>query len=79
MTEPANPLDPAAAALRARYPGWRVWYVRRAVGRGAWWSAQPARYPADRRERGRAGRADRRRPGRRHLTGVAPHVRCRRR
>jgi hypothetical protein len=42
---PENPLEAAAEALRARFPGWRVWYVRRAVDRGAWWSAQPARYP----------------------------------
>ena len=44
MPEPANPLDQAAAPLRARFPGWRIWYVRRAVG-GTWWSAQPARFP----------------------------------
>jgi hypothetical protein len=45
--EPANPnpLDQAADQLRDRYPGWRVWHVRRAVDRGAWWSGQPARYP----------------------------------
>jgi hypothetical protein len=42
---PPSPRDDQAEALRARFPGWRVWYVTRAVDRGAWWSAQPARYP----------------------------------
>jgi hypothetical protein len=42
---PPNGRDDQAEALRARYPGWRVWYVPRAVSRGAWWSAQPARFP----------------------------------
>lgn len=42
---PLNPLEAEAARLRDRYPGWRVWYVPR-VGRGAWWSAQPAHIPS---------------------------------
>lgn len=41
---PPSPRDEQAEALRARFPGWRVWFVPR-VGRGAFWSAQPARYP----------------------------------
>lgn len=45
MTDSApNPLEEAAAALRARFPGWRAWWVPRA-GRGAFWSAQPGKYP----------------------------------
>jgi len=34
-----------AAALRARFPRWRVWYVPRASDGGATWHAQPAGYP----------------------------------
>ena len=44
MTEPANYADDQAARLRDRYPGYRIWHVPRAGG-GAFWSAQPARYP----------------------------------
>ena len=45
MTGPANPPDPPADRLRARYPGWRIWHVPARGGRGAYWSAQPARFP----------------------------------
>ena len=45
MTGPANPPDPPAEALRARYPAYRIWHVPPRGGRGAYWSAQPARYP----------------------------------
>jgi len=44
MPEPTS-RDDQADELRARYPGWRVWYVPRATSRGAWWSAQPSAYP----------------------------------
>ena len=37
-------LDPAAEALRARYPAYRIWHVPAAGGRRAYWTAQPARY-----------------------------------
>ncbi len=42
---PSSP-DQQLARLRDRFPGWRAWYVPRAVG-GATWHAQPARYPLD--------------------------------
>ena len=42
---PANPPDPAAEALRARYPAYRIWHVPAAGGRRAYWTAQPAKYP----------------------------------
>jgi hypothetical protein len=34
-----------AAALRARFPAWRIWYVSSAVERTTTWHGQPARYP----------------------------------
>ena len=36
-----------AAALRARFPRWRVWWVPRALDGGATWHATPRRYPLD--------------------------------
>jgi hypothetical protein len=46
MTEARqNGPEATAAELRERFPGWRIWYTPRATVRGAWWSAQPARFP----------------------------------
>jgi hypothetical protein len=46
MTEhPMNGRDEQAAELRARFPGWHIWFVVSAVQRTASWHATPGRYP----------------------------------
>jgi len=45
MDQDHTSCDVQPAELRARFPGWRVWVTPRATVPGAWWSAQPARYP----------------------------------
>ena len=58
-TEPGNPnpLDPAADALRAAYPGYRIWHVPAAGGRRAYWTAQPANILSSRGARGQLAAA----------------------
>lgn len=47
MPEPSRDLEHQADCLRARFNGWRIWYVRNPVTRSASWHAVPRRYPLD--------------------------------